>query len=51
MISVNKALYLSAFSLFSLSFVKGQSKVPFGVVKAEEATPMCVFTRTTTEKL
>ncbi|WP_265129896.1 hypothetical protein [Chryseobacterium oranimense] len=36
MISVNKALYLSAFSLFSLSFVKGQSKVPFGVVKAEE---------------
>jgi len=36
MISVNRALYLSAFSLFSLAFVKGQNKVPFGVVKAEE---------------
>jgi hypothetical protein len=35
MISINKALYLSAFSIF-FSFVKGQNKVPFGVVKAEE---------------
>ncbi|MBT2620480.1 hypothetical protein J7E44_06795 [Chryseobacterium sp. ISL-6] len=36
MISVNKAVYLSAISLFSLAFVKGQQKIPFGVVKAEE---------------
>ena len=40
MISVNKAFYLSVFSMFSLAFVKGQNKVPFGVVKAEEGYAM-----------
>ncbi len=40
MISVNKALYVSIFSFFSLAFVKGQNKVPFGVVKAEEGYAM-----------
>lgn len=40
MISVKKALYLSVFSLFSLASVKGQNKVPFGVVKAEEGYAM-----------
>jgi hypothetical protein len=40
MISVNKAFYLSVFTLFSLSFAKGQDKVPFGVVKAEEGYAM-----------
>ena len=33
---INKAFYLSAFSILSIAFVKGQTKVPFGVVKAEE---------------
>ncbi|MFP3597365.1 hypothetical protein [Chryseobacterium sp. SIMBA_029] len=36
MISVNKVFCLSIFSVFSLASVKGQQKVPFGVVKAEE---------------
>ena len=36
MISVNKAFCVSIFSIFSLASVKGQQKVPFGVVKAEE---------------
>jgi len=40
MISVSKAFYLSAFSLFSMAFAKGQNKVPFGVVKAEEGYAM-----------
>jgi len=40
MISVNKAFYISVFSLFSLGFAKGQNKVPFGVVKAEEGYAM-----------
>ncbi|MCW3159708.1 hypothetical protein [Chryseobacterium oryctis] len=40
MISVNKAFYISVFSVFSLAFAKGQSKVPFGVVKAEEGYAM-----------
>jgi hypothetical protein len=40
MISVNQAFYLSVFTLFSLSFAKGQDKVPFGVVKAEEGYAM-----------
>ncbi|MDQ0593240.1 hypothetical protein QFZ37_001609 [Chryseobacterium ginsenosidimutans] len=40
MISINKAFYLSVFSLFSLAFAKGQDKVPFGVVKAEEGYAM-----------
>lgn len=40
MISVNKAFYISVFSVFSLAFIKGQSKVPFGVVKAEEGYAM-----------
>ncbi|MDH6250461.1 hypothetical protein M2347_000188 [Chryseobacterium sp. H1D6B] len=38
--SVSKTLYLSVFSIFSLAFVKGQNKVPFGVVKAEEGYAM-----------
>ncbi|WP_228379065.1 hypothetical protein [Chryseobacterium piperi] len=36
MSSVSKAFYLSAFSLFSLAFIQGQQKIPFGVVKAED---------------
>jgi hypothetical protein len=40
MISVNKAFYLSVFILFSMAFAKGQNKVPFGVVKAEEGYAM-----------
>lgn len=40
MISVNKAFYLSVFSLFFLGLTKGQEKVPFGVVKAEEGYAM-----------
>lgn len=40
MISVNKTLYLSVFSLFSMALAKGQNKVPFGVVKAEEGYAM-----------
>ncbi|UZT99477.1 hypothetical protein ODZ84_07910 [Chryseobacterium fluminis] len=40
MISVHKAFYISVFSLFSLGFAKGQNKVPFGVVKAEEGYAM-----------
>lgn len=40
MTSVSKAFYISVFSLFSLSFVNGQQKVPFGVVKAEEGYAM-----------
>jgi hypothetical protein len=38
--SVSKTLYLFVFSIFSLAFVKGQNKVPFGVVKAEEGYAM-----------
>lgn len=37
---VSKAFYLSVFSLFSMAFAKGQNKVPFGVVKAEEGYAM-----------
>lgn len=40
MISVSKAFYLSVFILFSMAFAKGQNKVPFGVVKAEEGYAM-----------
>ncbi|GAA4163091.1 hypothetical protein GCM10022217_31650 [Chryseobacterium ginsenosidimutans] len=40
MISVNKAFYLSVFSVLSMAFAKGQDKVPFGVVKAEEGYAM-----------
>lgn len=40
MISVPKTFYLSVFSLFSVAFAKGQNKVPFGVVKAEEGYAM-----------
>lgn len=40
MSSVSKAFYLSVFSLFSMAFAKGQNKVPFGVVKAEEGYAM-----------
>lgn len=40
MISVNKALYLSFFSFFSFTFSNAQTKVPFGVVKAEEGYAM-----------
>lgn len=40
MISVNKAFYLSIFSLFSMAFVNAQNKIPFGVVKAEEGYAM-----------
>lgn len=40
MIFVNKAFYISVFSLFSLGLAKGQDKVPFGVVKAEEGYAM-----------
>ncbi|SEV99575.1 hypothetical protein SAMN05421841_0538 [Chryseobacterium wanjuense] len=40
MISVSKAFYLSVFCLFSLALMKGQNKVPFGVVKAEEGYAM-----------
>lgn len=40
MISVSKTFYLSVLSLFSLTFIKGQDKVPFGVVKAEEGYAM-----------
>ncbi len=40
MISVSKALYISVFSIFSVAFAKGQNKVPFGVVKAEEGYAM-----------
>lgn len=36
MVFANKAFYLSVFSVFSLGLMKGQNKVPFGVVKAEE---------------
>ena len=37
---INKALYLSVFSIFSFGLVPAQSKVPFGVVKAEEGYAM-----------
>lgn len=40
MISAKKVFYLSIFSVFSLSLMKGQNKVPFGVVKAEEGYAM-----------
>ncbi|WP_042722028.1 hypothetical protein [Flavobacterium sp. B17] len=40
MISVNKTLYLSVFSFLFMAFAKGQNKVPFGVVKAEEGYAM-----------
>lgn len=40
MIFVNKAIYLSIFSIFSFSLIFAQSKVPFGVVKAEEGYAM-----------
>jgi len=40
MISVNKAVCVSVFSIFSFAFAKGQNKVPFGVVKAEEGYAM-----------
>lgn len=33
---INKAIYLSIFSIISLVFVKGQKKVPFAVVKADD---------------
>ncbi|MDR6515745.1 hypothetical protein [Chryseobacterium camelliae] len=38
--SATKTLYASVFTIFSLAFVQGQSKVPFGVVKAEEGYAM-----------
>lgn len=40
MISVNKTVYASVFSILSFAFAKGQNKVPFGVVKAEEGYAM-----------
>lgn len=38
--SATKTLYASFFTIFSLAFIQGQSKVPFGVVKAEEGYAM-----------
>lgn len=37
---LNKAIYLSVFSIFSLNLINAQNKVPFGVVKAEEGYAM-----------
>lgn len=40
MMSLRKAFYLSVFGVFSFALAKGQNKVPFGVVKAEEGYAM-----------
>lgn len=37
---INKAIYTSLFSIFSLTLIQAQNKIPFGVVKAEEGYAM-----------
>ncbi|MCX8532893.1 hypothetical protein [Chryseobacterium luquanense] len=37
---INKAIYLSIFSIFSFALINAQNKVPFGVVKAEDGYAM-----------
>ncbi|OCK50832.1 hypothetical protein BA768_18430 [Chryseobacterium sp. CBo1] len=37
---INKAIYISIFSIFSFVLLNAQTKVPFGVVKAEEGYAM-----------
>lgn len=37
---INKAIYLLIFSIFSFTLINAQSKVPFGVVKAEDGYAM-----------